>query len=395
MRLTILALAITTAATAQTYFPPKGSWETKTPQQLNANPYKIQEAIDSAKAAENTDDRDLAVAQLEDFWREPYLEAQGPFGKRGDPTGLIIYKGYIIGQWGDPEAVEMTNSVTKSFLSTTVGLAIAAKKIKSVNDTVAAYMAPIEIYQQPNLYEPFNTPHNRQITWDNLLRQTSDWEGTLWGIPDWADRPEKTARQAIERKRNPPGEVWKYNDVRVNALALAATNVWRRPLPEVLKEDIMDPIGASDTWRWMGYKNSWIVIDGRVIQSVSGGGHFGGGMFINAYDMARFGLLTARNGKWEDKQLIAENWIKQARTPTTANVTYGYMNWFLNTNNKLFPSAPKQAFAHIGNGRNIIYVDPEHDLVIVARWIISEAKMDNVIKAVEQAISTSSGQKLP
>lgn len=297
----------------------------KDPEQLNVDSRKIAEAIDSAKAAENTDDRDLAVAQLEDFWREPYLEAQGPFGKRGDPTGLIIYRGYIIDQWGDPAAVEMTNSVTKSFLSTTVGLAVDAKKIKSVNDTAATYMAPIEIYQQPNLYEPFNTAHNRQITWDDMLRQTGDWEGTLWGIPDWADRPEKTAKQA------PPG-------------------------------------------------------------SAKGSDH---GPHRRLRHLVRFGLLTARNGKWENRQLISQSWIKNARTPTTANDTYGYMNWFLNTNNKLFPSAPKEAFAHIGNGRNIIFVDPEHDLVIVARWIISQAKMDNVIKAVEQAISTSSGQKLP
>ena len=157
----------------------------------------------------------------------------------------------------------------------------------------------------------------------------------------------------------------------------------------------MDPIGASDTWRWMGYRNSWIVIDGRPVQSVSGGGHFGGGMFINAYDMARFGLLTLRKGKWGDKQIMTERWIAQATTPTKPNPGYGYMNWFLNTDGKLFPSAPKTAFAHIGNGRNIIYVDPEHDLVIVARWISSEAKMDAVIKETIKNLSTSNGQRLP
>jgi hypothetical protein len=51
----------------------------------------------------------------------------------------------------------------------------------------------------------------------------------------------------------------------------------------------MDPIGASTTWRWHGYENSWIELDGRRVQSVSGGGHFGGGMFISAWDLARFG----------------------------------------------------------------------------------------------------------
>ena len=95
-----------------------------------------------------------------------------------------------------------------------------------------------------------------------------------------------------DTSRNKPGTAYKYNDTRVNVLALAALNVWRRPLPQVLKENIMDPIGASNTWRWFGYENSWIVLDGSLVQSVTGGGHFGGGMYINAYDMGRFGYLT-------------------------------------------------------------------------------------------------------
>ncbi len=230
----------------------------------------------------------------------------------------------------------------------------------------------------------FSTPHNRTITWDAMLRQTSDWEGTLWGKPDWADRPDADASKWLNRKRNTPGTVYEYNDVRVNALALAATSVWRRPLPQVLKETIMDPIGASTTWRWMGYRNSWIVLDGQAVQSVSGGGHWGGGMFINAYDMARFGLLTLNRGKWNGRQLLSEQWIKQATTPTTPQPTYGYMNYFLNTNQKLLPSAPASSYSHIGNGTNIVYVDPEHDLVMVLRWIDSKAQ-DGVVKRVLDA----------
>ena len=58
----------------------------------------------------------------------------------------------------------------------------------------------------------------------------------------------------------------------------------------------MDPINASQTWRWFGYENSWVVMDGAAVQSVSGGGHWGGGMFISARDQARFGYLTLRRG---------------------------------------------------------------------------------------------------
>jgi CubicO group peptidase (beta-lactamase class C family) len=280
----------------------------------------------------------------------------------------------------------MTHSVTKSFLSAVIGVAVDRGLIRSVFDTVAAYIPPIEIYDplatHPLLY-PFASLHNRLLTWDVLLRQTSDWEGTLWGKPDWADRPDAQPGGWLNRKRNPPGTAWKYNDVRVNALALAATSVWRKPLPQVLKACIMDSIGASDTWRWNGYHNAWIVLDGQPVQSVSGGGHWGGGLFINAYDMARFGLLTLHRGNWKGRQLLSEQWVAQSLTPTTAEPTYGYMTWFLNTDRKLLPDAPAGAFVHIGNGTNFIYVDPGHDLVAVVRWIENKSMNDMVRKILD------------
>ncbi len=169
---------------------------------------------------------------------------------------------------------------------------------------------------------PFASAHNRTITWDNLLRQTSDWEGTLWDKPEWADRPDADPKTWTTRARYAPGTRYEYNDVRVNALALAATSVWRQPLPVVLKNYLMDKIGASHTWRWAGYRNSWIVLDGQPVQSVSGGGHWGGGMFINAWDMARFGLLTLRKGKWNSEQILSEQWLQQATTPTPVQTDY-------------------------------------------------------------------------
>jgi CubicO group peptidase (beta-lactamase class C family) len=73
--------------------------------------------------------------------------------------------------------------------------------------------------------------------------------------------------------------------------------------------------GASSTWRWHDYDNAWIDLDGRKMQSMIGGGHWGGGMFISARDMARFGYLFLRNGRWRDRELVASKWIQMARTP--------------------------------------------------------------------------------
>ena len=378
------------------YFPSKTEWVRQTPLSAGFDTAQLNNAIRFAKERESKNPRNLEIAHAMTFGKEPYGDGVGPFVMRGDATGLIIHKGYIVAEWGDPNRVDMTFSVTKSFLSTVVGLAVDKGLIKSADDTVAHYVPPIEPYDpagslrtaadigKPEFIHPFASAHNRRLTWEEMLRQTSDWEGTLWGKPDWADRPDTNTKKWLNRTRNEPGTVYEYNDVRVNALALAATSVWRRSLPQVLKEYIMDPIGASNTWRWAGYRNAWIVLDGQPVQSASGGGHWGGGMFINAYDMARFGLLSLHKGTWNGKQLISTNWINQSLKPTSVQPTYGYMNYFLNTNKKFLPSAPASAFVHVGNGTNIIYVDPENDLVMVVRWIENSA-LDTMVKMVLEA----------
>ncbi|MGH7469759.1 MAG: serine hydrolase domain-containing protein, partial [Longimicrobiales bacterium] len=395
--LALLPLAMGATAAAQTpYYPPaEPGWDKRRPEQVGMDAAKLQEAVAFAQSRASQSARDLELAHYSASGREPFGDAVGPFSERGPQGGIIVRQGYIVAEWGEPERVDMTFSVTKSFVSTTVGLAFDRGMIRSVDDMVRNYMAPIlpadpggqavessvGRFGAPRPIALFETEHNRKITWDHLLRQVSDWEGTLWGKPEWADRPTGEANTWITRARNAPGSAYEYNDTRVNVLALASLNVWRRPLPEVLRELVMDPIGASQTWRWYGYSNSWIVLDGQRVQSVSGGGHWGGGMFISARDQARFGLLTLRNGKWKDKQLVSERWLRMARTPTQAEPGYGFMNFFLNTGKRRYPSAPETAFAHLGNGTNIIYCDPVNDIVIVARWIEGNA-IDGLIQRV-------------
>lgn len=372
---------------SKNYFPSSGVWKKRLPQQAGFDTAKLNGAIRFAISNESKNPRSMELNHSRTFGKEPFGEGIGPFADRGDATGIIIHKGYIIAEWGEPARVDMTHSVTKSFLSTVVGLAVDKGLIKNVNDTVGGYVKEVQL-RKPESGElhfiyPFQSLHNKQLTWETMLRQTSDWEGTLWDKPDWADRPDKDSTKWHNRVRNKPGAVFEYNDVRVNAMALAATLVWKKALPEVLKENIMNPIGASNTWKWEGYRNSWIEINNAPVQSVSGGGHWGGGMFINAYDMARFGLLTLHKGNWKGKQLISKRWINQSLTPTAANPEYGYMNFFLNTDKKLLPAAPAAAFMHVGNGTNIVYVDAEHDLVMVVRWIDNNSIKEMVKKLLE------------
>lgn len=362
-------------ANAQSTYYPDTSWQTKKPEALKINKQLLDSAVSFAKQNENKLDRDLRIANLKSYAREPDYKMIGPMKERGGPAGLIIKNGYIVAQWGDVNRVDMTFSVTKSYLSTIAGLAIDNGLIKNVDDKVNGYV-----------WEgPFDGAHNSKITWDHLLTQSSDWSGSLFDLHDWADRPPREGGidDWRNRKLNEPGTVYKYNDVRVNLLAYSLLQVWRKPLPVVLKEKIMDPIGASSTWRWFGYENSFVNMDGQMMQSVSGGGHHGGGIFINTLDHARFGLLFLRNGKWKNQQLISDKWIAAVQQPSAANKDYGYL-WWLN-HEKKWANLSAQIYYAAGYGGNYVVVDKEHDLVVVTRWIADD-KIDDLLELIIKAI---------
>ena len=383
------------AATSAPYYPPRLDWARQSPADAGFDAVKLKAAVDFAIENENPNTKDLAVDIPNTFRNEaPYNNLLGPTEPRGGAAGVIIRHGYVVAEWGDTGRADMTFSVTKSFLSTVVGLAYDRKLIKDVHDRVAPYM--------PKDVDLFTSEHNAPITWDHLLRQTSDWYGVLFDKPDWADRPVENGKTPADwpnRPRRAPGTHYKYNDVRVNVLSLATLYVMKEPLPTVLERGIMDPIGASNTWHWEPYKNAYVMVDGKRTPSVPGGGHHGGGMFINAYDMARFGYLFLRNGAWNGKQLISRDWIAMARTPGTAanagSKTYGFMNWFLNVpapanangqpGRKMYAVAPDSAVAFRGNGENLIYIDWENDIVAVVRWIQRPAGFfERVVKAIKQ-----------
>ncbi len=382
------AALLSTPAFAVDYFPPKGDgWTTRTPAQAKLDPVKLKAAIDFAISAElqyppeiakAADIRDLRISVPLKYAAagEPFSSPIGPLKAHAPANGIIIRHGYIVAEWGKTRDVDMTFSVTKTFVSSVAGVAFDKGLIKSVNDRVIDYVRPTPDYM---------LAHNLPITWNDMLRQQSGWIGTLWGKPWWADRPDPGKPWSELAKGPPPvGKAWKYNDVRVNALALALTHLWKRPLPEVMKENIADPIGMSDTWHWEGYENSWTMIDGKRTKVVSGGGHWGGGMFLSARDQARLGLLGLAKGKWDGKTILSDKWVTMARTPTGPNPGYGFCNWYLNTGKKLYPAAREDSLSFNGDGANIIFVDYQHDIVAVVRWI-DGAKMKEFVRLLIEA----------
>lgn len=367
--------------TKDLYLPPQGEWERRDALSLGVDQAKLDQAVQFAKDNEINwpmDPSKSVVGQDATEWAAKL----GPYKDRGGPAGVVVKDGYIIAEWGDIERVDLTFSATKSYIATMAGLAFDRGMIRSTSDVVVDYEKGHSITNNAS-GEPidgFDTDQNRGITWEHLLQQTSEWEGTLYTKPDivdWNRNLDPEGMGAIgesdRRTRKAPGGHWEYNDVRVNRTALALLAVWGEPLPDVLAREVMDPIGSSGTWEWHGYDDHSVVnLDGLVTESVSGGAHWGGGLWVDTLDHARFGMLYLNRGRWGDKQIISEKWIDMMTVPCDQNDQYGYM-WWLNTGGVRYgKNASKSTFAAVGAGGNGVVIDPEKDLVVVTRWCEDE-----------------------
>jgi CubicO group peptidase (beta-lactamase class C family) len=222
----------------------------------------------------------------------------------------------------------------------------------------------------------FDSPHNRTISWRHLLEQTSEWEGSCFGIPDTVDRYRHvshdphppTGRRGDARPLQAPGAFWEYNDVRINQLSLALLHLFSRPLPEVFDEALMQPLECSATWRWRGYDDAWVDVGGRQVQSVPGGTHWGGGVSISARDQARLGQLLLDDGRHAGRQLIPSAWVQRMREPCLIAPFYGWLLW-LNLDGRTFPGATTQSYCMLGAGGHLVWIEPAHEAVVVVRWM--------------------------
>ena len=357
------------AQSSTKYFPPAGKWERKSPAAVGLDSLKLKEAVDYA----------LTRASTWDFERDQARTFGTPLGPvpktRAGTNGIIVRHGYIVAEFGDIKANDPVYSVAKSFLSTVAALAFDRGLIKSVNDPVASYIKD----------GGYDSAQNAKITWKNHLQQSSEWQGVMWGKnanfigSEAFGQGEKRPRDVRE-----PGTYYEYNDVRINRFALSLARVFKRGVPDVLKTEIMDKIGASSEWRWIPYDNSTVPISGKQVGSVSGGTRWGGGIWINSEDLARFGLLVLNRGKWGNQQIVSDSWWNEALTPSTVpnSPDYGYL-WWLNTR-KGSASAPASSFQARGNGSNTIYIDPENDIVFVWHW--HQGSIDPMVQRILAAI---------
>jgi CubicO group peptidase (beta-lactamase class C family) len=369
---------------------PLQDWATISPADAGFDPTLLAAAIAFHRQHETAwptsmylaDGRYVGTAYIGD--KPEHAEVIGPVRPRGGPNGLILRGGRIVAEWGDTARPDMTFSIAKSYLGILTGLAVADGLIADIDRPVGA--------DDNNGW--FEGPRLAAITWRHLLQQTSEWQGTLWGKPDSADHNRVVggtaggdAHKGEARVLGAPGTHFEYNDVRVNLLAACLTHRFRQPLPSVLKARIMDPIGASAGWGWHHYRDACLDLDGQAVACVPGGGHWGGGMTIGSRDHARAGLLIARGGAWNGRQLIPADWVEAMFAPSPCNDQYGMMWWLNSGANKRYPSATEAGRFALGAGASLIWIEPAHDLVVVIRWIAGEAAdgfMGHVLAALKK-----------
>ncbi|KIG07626.1 serine hydrolase domain-containing protein [Caballeronia concitans] len=298
----------------------------------------------------------------------PWNRLLGPVHDRGPVSGAIALDGRVLATWGEPDRADLTFSIAKTYLALLAGVAHDRGLLPDPDEPVRERVPGIG----------FDDPHNAPITWAHLLQQTSEWQGECFGLSDQADHyravtfgDPPNGKKGDLRPLQTPGTYWEYNDVRINQLSLALLHLFRKPLPEVFREAIARPCGLSDDWNWAGYDHAWVVIDGKRMQSVPGGTHWGGGMSISANDQLKIAQMLVDEGVVGGRRVLSREWIGRMRTPCSLASFYGYLVW-LNTGRKMFPDVPASSYFGVGAGSSFMWIEPSSRLTVVVRWLNSE-----------------------
>ena len=157
-------------------------------------------------------------------------------------NGLVIRNGYVVAEFGDTNAADPTYSVAKSMLATVAGVAVREGLIKNLD-------APVGSQIKDGGYD---SPQNAKVTWRHHLQQESEWEGEMWGKKhDFVGTVAFGDGERKPRDVQDPGTFYEYNDVRINRFSLSLLRLFKKPVPDVFRDEVMNVIGASDTWQWI------------------------------------------------------------------------------------------------------------------------------------------------
>jgi len=253
---------------------------------------------------------------------------------------MILRHGKVIAEaWWAPEDATKPHvlwSLSKSFTSTAVGLAVEEGKL-SIEDRVVGFF-PDDLPGEPseNLRKmqvkdllTMSTGHADEPN----VRQSQDWIKSFLAHP----------------LPHPPGTFFRYNTPATFMQSAIVQKVTGKTVVDYLQSRLFDPLGIQPP-RW-----------DTNPQGISLGGY---GLFLKTEDIAKFGQLYLQNGKWEGKQLIPATWVQQATSKQVSNGDnpssdwnqgYGFQFWRCRHN----------AFRGDGKDGQFCVVLPDQDAVVV------------------------------
>ncbi len=284
-------------------------------------------------------------------WSSEKLAAAKAYADSLDTAAVIIVDdGIIVSQWGATDTKFNVHSIRKSFLSALYGIATAKKQI-DLNATLD------QLGIDDN--EPSLTREEKQARVVDLLKARSGiYHAALYETP--AMRAEKPPRGS-----HPPRTFWSYNNWDFNALGTIYEKLTHDSIYHAFDAQIAQRIGMED-------------YDPKEQEYVTGPDsiHRAYPFRMTARDMARFGLLYLRGGKWRDEQLIPSQWVRDSTTAYSVadgnardNYSgYGYL-WWIAINGNHYPKAevPDGSFSAWGAGGHFIAVIPALNVVVVHR----------------------------
>lgn len=235
---------------------------------------------------------------------------------------MLVRHGHVVAEgWWAPYGPDIPHkmfSLSKSFTSTAVGLALAEGRL-SLDDTVLSF------FPEDRPINP--SPNLRAMRVRDLLIMSSGQDSNTVAQIDLAMRKDAVSRENIIKLflaapvECKPGTLFVYNTPGTYILSAIVQKVTGQTVFDYLKPRLFEPIGIRDA--------SWDASPAGITWG-------GVGLNIRTEDIARFGLLYLQNGRWNGKQLLPPSWVKAATSRQTSNGSdpssdweqgYGYLFW--------------------------------------------------------------------
>jgi CubicO group peptidase (beta-lactamase class C family) len=281
------------------------------------------------------------------------------FLKETDTAALLVIKDGKIRfeqYWltGGPQVRWMSMSVAKSFTSTLLGLVIADGKIGSVEEPITKYLPEMA----GTAYEGVRIKDALQMSSGAFWREDySDRASSIFVLAEAmaTGSPFAAAPQSITRREHPPGTFNRYNSAETMVLGMLIERATGQRLADYMQAKLWQPLGAESNAYW--------IVDN------TGAAMAFGGLNATARDYARLGELFRLGGKWQGKQVLPAQWIRDSITPdaphlmpgkrssSDSDMGYGYQWWI--------PGGGQGDYSAIGVYNQFVYVNPKARMVIV------------------------------